>query len=301
MRQKEAGKPVIFEYNELPREFRVQVIHIWTTALGVPGASDFSGSNASARWWLELARMLAREMGTFGLSGKSHEPFKQCQDFILTETTENVLSIIELTFRFIDSGMREVSYTVREECNVSQTPDDAIDELNGRFRLHKLGYKYENSQIVRVDSEYVHAEVVAPALSLLHDLGFQGASDEFMRAHQHYREGRNKEAIAQALNSFESTMKSICKARGWDYPKDTTARPLFDLLIKRGLIPPKLESHFTGLRAALESGLPTLSNDIARHGQGKDIQQVDIHFAAYALHLAAADIVFLVALHNATK
>jgi hypothetical protein len=50
---------------------------------------------------------------------------------------------------------------------------------------------------------------VKPALSLLHDAGFDGPADEFMKGFEHYRHGRNKEAVAEALKAFESTMKAI--------------------------------------------------------------------------------------------
>jgi len=117
-----------------------------------------------------------------------------------------------------------------------------------------------------MDSQFAHAEVVKPALSLLNAAGFDGPADEFLRAFEHYRHGRRKEAVAEALKAFESTMKAICVARKWSHAPNATARPLMDILFQNGLIPGELESHFAGLRAAMESGLPTLSNKTSRHG-----------------------------------
>ena len=107
--------------------------------------------------------------------------------------------------------------------------------------------------------------------------------------------------MAEALKSFESTMKAICAARGWTHAPNATAKPLVDVLFAKGLIPKELEAHFSGLRAAMESGLPTLSNQTSRHGQGPEPRPIPGHFAAYALHLAAANIVFLVEAHHAKK
>src|ERR1700730_14571068 len=104
-------------------------------------------------------------------------------------------------------------------------------------------------------------------MSLLNQPGFDGPADEFMRAFGHYRHGRNKEAIAEALKSFESTMKAICKLRGWAHQPNATAKPLLETLFKNGGLPYGFVSHFAGLRAAMESGLPTVSNP-NRHGQG---------------------------------
>src|ERR1039457_3876735 len=114
--------------------------------------------------------------------------------------------------------------------------------------------------VIRIDSQFIHAAAVKPALSLLNHAGFEGPADEFMRAFDHYRHQRYKEAVAEALKSFESAMKAICKARKWHHPPNATAKPLMDMLFKNGLIPSELESHFAGLRAAMESGLPTISN-----------------------------------------
>lgn len=167
------------------------------------------------------------------------------------------------------------------------------------FQEHGLGYQYVDGYLIRLDSQFAHAEIVKPALSLLNAARFDGPADEFIKAFDHHRHGRNKEAIAEALKSFESTMKAICAARGWSHPSNATAKPLLDILFKNGLIPADLESHFSGLRSAMESGLPTLSNRTSRHGQGAVAIQVPSHYAGYALHLLASDIVFLVEAHKA--
>ena len=52
--------------------------------------------------------------------------------------------------------------------------------------------------MVRIDSEYVHTEIVREALRLIHDEGFKGAEDEFLHAHEHYRAGETKDAIVDA-------------------------------------------------------------------------------------------------------
>ena len=47
------------------------------------------------------------------------------------------------------------------------TVDDAVVELNTRFREHGIGYQFESNKIVRVDSQFLHQEAVKPALQLL--------------------------------------------------------------------------------------------------------------------------------------
>jgi hypothetical protein len=186
-------------------------------------------------------------------------------------------------------------------CGVIQHPDDAIKELNHRFKEHGIGYQFGNGILFRVDSQLLHAEAVKPALTLLNAKGFEGPAQEFMEAFDHFRHGRNKEASDAALKCFESTMKAICTKRKWTYDSKATAKPLLDILINNGLIPPMLESHFTGLRVAMESGLPTVSNKSSRHGQGPVPVELPEHFAAYALHLLAANVVFLIEAEKALK
>ena len=69
-------------------------------------------------------------------------------------------------------------------------------------------------------------------------------------------------------------------------------------MFENGLIPRELQSEFEGLRVLLSSGLPTLKNRKAGHGQGSVPVEMPAHIAAYALHMAAANIVFLVESHK---
>ena len=182
-----------------------------------------------------------------------------------------------------------------------QPADDAIAELNHRFREHGIGYQYQGGQIIPVNSEYLHSEAVEPAISLLYDANFSGALEEFMAAHEHYRKGDHKAAITSAGSAFESTMKTICDRRKWNYDPKATASKLIEVLYDNEIIPSEMKTHFTGLRSALEGGVPPLRNQAGRgaHGQGSTPVAVPDYLAAYCLHLAAANIVFLVEAHNA--
>ena len=239
-------------------------------------------------------------MGEFRLWGRVVTYRQGCEKFLLDHNdVDDVLSLIELSFREVDGKMRENQTHVRYA--TSWLPaDDAIAELNHRFREHGIGYQFQGGQIIPVNSQYLHSEVVEPAISLLHDANFDGALQEFMAAHEHYRKGDYKEVIASAGNAFESTMKTICDRRGWTYDR-ATALALIEVLYSNALIPPEMKNHFTGLRSVLEGGVPPLRNQAGRgtHGQGSTPIVVPDYLAAYCLHLTAANIVFLVEAHNA--
>ena len=297
-----AGKEDVYQYDHFPNEFRVQVIHIWRSAIGLSRSAHGYDTPARKSWEF-IHDTLAREKGQFVLGGDPYKPADgRCQSFLLSaQHPDDVLDIIELSFRVIDRGVRGRGYDYRVASEVDQEPDDAIAELNQRFREHGIGYQFENGVLVRVDSQFVHDQAVKPALVLLHEAGFQGPSEEFIAAFDKHRKGDSKGAIADALKAFESTMKAICDARKWARPSNATAKPLMDIVFNNGLVPRSLEGQFSALRAAMESGLPTISNQTSRHGQGAQPVHVPEHFAAYALHLAASNIVFLVECHKALK
>jgi hypothetical protein len=289
------GQPDVYQYDELPRSFRVQVMHVWRDAIG----DNLRPAEFSGKKWTEINNTMAREKGVFSLGDAGEIPSKQCGQFFLQANTEDALDLIEMTFRVIDREVRRLPQYNRRVTGIAQEPDEAIKELNHRFREHNIGYQYESGELIRIDSQFVHAEVVKPVLSLLHETGFKGAEEEFLKAHEHHRHGRFKEAITEALKTFESTMKAICDAQKWTYPATATAKPLIDILFDKGLIPPPMQSHFTALRTTLEAGLPTVRNKTSGHGQGAQPVNVPDYLAAYALHLAATNILFLVQAHKA--
>lgn len=296
----EAGQQDVYQYDVLPTTFRVQVIHIWNESLG--NCNEFSiGKISSYLMWRRIHDILAREAGLFHLGTVPDMPSHQCKEYVLAADTGNVLDIIEISFRMIDRIARQLSFSEKEAYGITQDADDAIDELNERFREHNIGYQYVGGELVRVDSQYLHAEAVKPAIGLLQEEDFSGASEEFLEAHEHYRKGDYKDAIAWALKAFESTMKTICEKRNWPYDKTANAKALIDIMLSKGLIPSELTSHFTALRTVLEAGLPTLRNRTSGHGQGANPVKIPDYFAGYALHLAASNIVFLMEAHKALK
>ena len=152
----------------------------------------------------------------------------------------------------------------------------------------------------RVDSELIHSEVVRPALRYLHQKGFEGPRDEFLQAHA-YRVGETKDAITDANNAFESTLKAIYNQRQWQYQQGARASDLLKVVRQNGLLPNYLDASFDQLAATLKSGLPKVRNAAGAHGQGATPRETPDHVAAYALHLAAAKILFLVEAHEAMK
>ena len=136
-------------------------------------------------------------------------------------------------------------------------------------------------------------------LQLFNGPGFEGPQDEFLRAFKHLKDGEYRDAITDANNAFESTLKAICDARGWQYDKQARVSDLLKIVRKKGLLPTYLDKSFDQLTATLHSALPKVRNNEGSHGQGSKLTETPIYVAAYAIHLAAANILFLADAHKA--
>ena len=202
---------------------------------------------------------------------------------------KKAVDVIEVSFQYIDQYASNIS------------PDAAIAELNHRFQEHGVGYQYESGQIIRVDSQLVHSEVIKPALSILSNPMYEGANDEFLSALEHYRKGRYKECLNDCLKAFESSIKAICETRGWTYNDGDSISRLIEIIFKHKLIPTFMQSHFSGLRSTLEAGVPTLRNKLSGHGQGSKEVTVPEYIASYTLHLTASDILLLAKANDEMK
>ena len=282
--------PDTYQYENIPSELRFQILYIWEKVWEKAYYNDFGDfvlSQLAASAYNSIEATLREEYGVEALDGGkvSNEDgygfYWVVRDFLLkTEDTNKVIDIIEVSFRYIDHVIREIS-------SDGISADDAITQLNRRLRQHSVGYQYESGQIVKMDSQYVHSEVVKPALMFLSDPIYERANEEFLNAHEHYRNGRYKDCINNCLNAFESCLKVICSKQGWNYRQKDVANRLISIVFDHELIPPLMQSHFSGLRSALESGVPTVRNNWTGHGQGIEEIPVPEYIASYILHLTA--------------
>lgn len=287
--------PDVYVYDTLVEPLRVQFVHITESALG--SAINARHHHRVGFTYDMIVNTLRNEYGVFVLAGtKDYErsdSWHELMNFLLAEkNVDRVLDGVELIGRCIDKFSREFDYIGR--MNANQAADEAIEELNTRFREHGVGYRWEEGEIIRVDSEFVHVEAVKPALALLHAEEFRGAQEEFLAAFAYYRHGDHKACLVECLKSLESVLKVICHRQSWCVSTNATAKQLLDVCFANDLIPAFWAGHFGGLRSVLESGVPTARNKRGGHGQGNDIVEVPAHLVAYVLHMTASTIVFLV-------
>lgn len=286
--------PDVYVYDDLPQPLRVQIVHIWMDTLG--NADQFPYSSNVQEAYTAIVDGLCREYGVFRLSGAkaggNRDYMQELVNSFLRQTdVEYALDFVEMSFKVIDRATRVWAFLERR--TASEIADEAITELNHRMREHAVGYQYSDGEIIRVDSEFVHTEVVKPALKLLRQKHFTGAQQEFLKAHEHYRQGNAKEALNECLKAFESVMKAICDKRGWSYPPNATAKSLIKVCFDEGLVPTFWRQHYSSLQSMLESGVPTGRNKLGDHGQGTKPVDVPSYLVSYMLHMTASAIVFL--------
>ena len=293
--------PDVYQYETIPPELRVQVVHILNNVFQTVDYGDTVGEfhtrqDEAHKWVYErIHETLCDEYGVATLDDSARGFAEAVRNFLLqTQETDKALDVIEISFcyveNYVDSLVGQREYNAHTERKIS--PDGAINKLNRRFREHGVGYQYESGQIIRVDSQWVHAEVVRPALHVLSNPMYRGANVEYLSAHEHYRRGRYKECLNDCLKAFESCIKAICKKRGWPYTERDNARRLIKIVFEKALIQPFMRSHFTGLRKTLEAGVPPMRNKLSAHGQAEETTVPD-YIAAYALHLTASNILLL--------
>lgn len=283
--------PDIYVYQEIPQNLRVQIVHIIQDTIGSDKHSDLKVQQI----YRVIHKTLCKEYGVFELdkyAGNNEDSIFKF--FIKTPDYEKCLDIIEFAFRIIVNYIGDDYNEYQYYTTSCQSPEDAVSELNARFKEAGVGYQFESGELIRVDSQYLHSEAVKPVLHLLdYSKEYRGANDEFLSAHEHYRHKRYKECLNDCLKSFESLMKAIHQKHSWPYNQNDTAKKLINSCLSNNLVPEYLQNQFSSIRLLLESGIPTVRNKEGGHGQGADIVNVPEYLASYTLHLTATNLLFL--------
>jgi hypothetical protein len=294
-RAERAGQVDVYRYVGVPQALKVQLHQIFDEAMGpyLPGLGRGRHQRFNNEGWELVHSTLIRELGMPYLTHPGEDHRRDVIGFLLTSDGESMVDVVELCCRYIDAILRPLGRAELDYRGIEIYPDDALKEVNYRFKRAGVGYQYESGQIIRIDTEYTHDEIVLPTLSLLSDARFKGSQDEFLEAHMHLRSGNAKDAVTWANKAFESTMKCACDIKGWEYPSGARASDLVKVLKRERLWPDYLDNSFDQLVSTLSSGLPQVRNNEGSHGQGAVPRETPSYVAAYAIHLAAAKILFI--------
>jgi hypothetical protein len=293
------GAADVYQYDDVPRKVRVQIVHVLRETIGSYFGNEYTNVDTKGTWDY-IWKTTIKELGVFNLTAGGYtDKSDDFTEWMISErNVHDYIDALELCLKLIDSYVRRTDFVLNRVAVLG--PDEAIGEINARLREGGVGYQYEGGEIVRVDSQFIHAEMVVPALKLLTEKKYDSAEKEYREAHLAYREGRNEDSIVCAAKAFESVLKIIGNERSWAINTTDPAKKLLDAAFDAGFLTNLVQSGFTSLRSLLESGVPTPRNRSAGHGAGSSVRSVPAHLAAFVLHQTAAAIVFLEEQHRNT-
>lgn len=180
------NNPEIFDdnyvYDELPKKLRVQIIHIIFDTVGI----DQNGNISILNDFKKIYKTLCREWGVYSISNidfyeEDNEKSEIMYAVEYESSFEKTMDIIEEIFIYINTKCRTKEHQ-NYALDIELNPDEAINELNIRFKESSVGYQFENNQIIRIDNTYIHSEIIKPTLTLLNNAKFELANEEYMEA-----------------------------------------------------------------------------------------------------------------------
>ena len=238
----------VYQYQTLPNKLIVQLKYILKNAIGVMSPTTSFGiygdRSSETDYYFKIIEKLMEEHGieTFHKDNRGVESQLDAIIQFFKENKSNVISLdlIELLFRTIETEIsRKIAYFNNPSLGAKQinlTAGEAVSKLNQRFLENKFGFRYENGQLIRLDSEYIHSEATKPALNLLNNDTFKDAHNLFLEAHTLLVENNLKGCLVSANTAFEATLKIIMKEKGWEIPNPPNAARMIDDCVKNGLI-----------------------------------------------------------------
>jgi hypothetical protein len=289
-----AGSVDVYQYETTTPKFRVQVVQILQDAIG-PFYNKNGYRCAGADVYDHLVRQIRRELGVHELvpGYLRQEASEEFFAWMSREVgLESWLDATEMALQFIDRFVRQKFGLFQRAVRCS--PDDAIAEFNARALESGFGYQFVSGEIVQINSQYLHSEVVIPALTLLAEKRFEAVNIEYRSAHQAYRHGEYEDCLVDCGKAFESVLKVIGGKRGWLFKDNDPASKLIQAAVDAGFLPAFSQAALNHLKGLIESSTPTLRNKMGGHGAGERPREVPQHLAAFQLHQTAAVILFLV-------
>lgn len=285
----------IFPYNgALSERLRVQIHHFLVHVYKIYRSgdqffSDMQTNPSAEKVFSEINDFICAE---HGLLNFSKAPGIKLHHYNSINASLNFILYCEEGDWVIDM----IEYLFNASLYFKLSDHQDIEKLNRRFRENGVGLEFVEDRFIKIDSTIIHVEAIKPALMLMHSTGFSGPLDEYLKAHEQYRNRDNKAAVTSAAKAFESTMKAICQANGWSTGKGTAAA-LIQALFDNQFLPNYYQTQLNSLKTTLE-GLPTVRNNNTGHGQGANVVNIPDHLTQYALNLAGANITLLIKIHN---
>ncbi|TCK80889.1 STM4504/CBY_0614 family protein [Albibacterium bauzanense] len=289
IRNKNKNLPLI--YDNFPEKPKVQIFLLF-------GKLTYSlGEDTWEVFWTNVHSRIREAVGKNDLINGKFFPMSSFEE---SKVYFEKKASIEESFDILEIIMRLLKWCYEnDKINIQDADIEKITKkINKILHNNDIGYEYSEGAIIRIDSKHLHKEIINKTINLTNNELFTNANEEYLSALQHLKAEKNKEALNDALKAFESTLKIIFDNFDWSYESNATSSKLLDICFQNELIPKYLATHFTGLRATLSSGIPTIRNKNGAHGQGSKAITVPNSLAIYAIYLTGTSINYLIDAFN---
>jgi hypothetical protein len=303
--QNRGDEPEVYTYDRAPDHLRHQICMELSEGIGryhIFTGNEFASTPPNANdMWEEIDRICRKELQSYlGYTKERNLAARFLEYVAKVDDIDDFLSAVEIGCIALSATDDEYDHQTVER-GAKQKATVSIDDINGRFEQHAVGYQFENRHVIRVDSKLTHAEIIKPALRLLTAPIFAKANDDFMTAHRHYRTSEFKDCVTASHRAFESMLKAICDVEKWEYAKGDGSSELVTKVNTKGLFTHDFDRSFTAYIAMLKTGLPAVRNDAGGHGEGLAAAAVTAQIARFALNLTASYMLFLGESYDAMK
>ena len=230
---------------------------------------------------LELTESKLKEVygiDNFYINNEGELEFK---DFIEKTYPSKVLDVIE-TFYYV-SYIENFSSSFLNEFTM---------EINQAFEDARAPWRLTAGRFYKADPEFLELKIREKTNLLLEEEELIGAFEEFQEAKNDLKTDDFKDSILKSTKSMESVLKVILNR------DDGVINELLEELKEIDFfedIPEKYRGGFVG--QVLKSA-PFLRNNIAGHGQGKEVIEIPAEYAELSVNLSGAIIQFLIKKYN---
>jgi len=170
------------------------------------------------------------------------------------------------------------------------------EECNRIFAGHDVPLCFEGPHVVFQHSPYC-AEVNRRACELLLQSQLPGPLEEFQKAIEFLREGRDDEAITNANCALESILKALLGKEG------SAGGPMKSLLaeIKRAGVLPLPSAQLLAAVLGMIEAVSVVRHQKGSHGQGLEVQPTDHPLAELIVNVAGCAIVYLARVYETMR
>ncbi|MFT4037802.1 MAG: hypothetical protein QM692_06450 [Thermomicrobiales bacterium] len=289
------GQPALLRYDDFPEALVTQIVLLLDRAVGVEQrhgvvylGMDKSGPSS---FWRHINEQVRFRTGNFWGTGRSYrERYESHLRSTRLSTPERLYAIALPFAAIIALGIDPRDY---QQFGILVSPADAVHTLNLRLGESRMGYRYENGRLFRIDSQHLHETITAPAIRLLQREGYDRALAEYISAYDHFGKSEFDDAIIDAQKAFESTMKIALERSGVAVADGEMAAQLIPKITAQ-IVPPYLRSHFESLRALMLAVPAVRNRPNVAHGGGSSEPETLNALASFALDVTGSAIKFIV-------